>query len=104
MNAFIRGPASGGRFGPGTGVASSGEKAAYWEAPRGVTWDFYNEVCPLNRRAYVRVQDVRKKYGIEEDDGQTPSAKQILEAFGQTLLAMNESCVVVGGDHVFTFG
>ena len=103
LNAFISGPVSGGRFGPGTGTASDGQRSAYWEAPRGVTYEFFDQVCPKSRRVRVSVQDVRKKYDIEEASDR-PTGKETLEAFSKTLLAMNDSCVVVGGDHVFTFG
>lgn len=94
LNAFIAGPAAGGSY----GTTHDGKQIA----PRGVNYDWFNNVCPWHRRVHVKVQDVRKTFGLEEGSD-SPSGKQILEAFGQTLAALNDSCVVVGGDHVFTF-
>lgn len=58
-------------------------------------------MCPDNRRVYVDVKEVRQKYGILEDD--KPGGEKILEAWAEELGQRDESCIVVTGDHVWTF-
>lgn len=58
-------------------------------------------MCPERRRKQINVNKVRKAYGIEED--KNPNGKQILEAWADQLKKLNDSCVVVTGDHVWTF-
>ncbi|KAG9018296.1 hypothetical protein FRB90_011626 [Tulasnella sp. 427] len=103
LNAFIEGPAAGARFGPGTGTTVDGAKAA-WEAPRAVSYDWYDEVCPPERRTYLDAGEFRKRVGVVEmDKGPASSTKEILELFSRELLKVNETCVSFTGDHVFTF-
>lgn len=59
------------------------------------------QVCPKSRSTYVDVEMVRKKWGIEES--QTPDGGKMLEAWGAELGSMNQSCVVVTGDHAWTW-
>ncbi|KAG8905825.1 hypothetical protein FRB99_008190 [Tulasnella sp. 403] len=100
LNAFISGPAAGARYGPGTGVAPSGEIAA-WEAPRSISYDFYDQVCPEERRTYVNIKEVRTRLGMEEKD--SPPAKEMLEKWSKELMDMNDTCVSITGDHLWTF-
>lgn len=48
------------------------------------------------------VHTVQKKWGIE--DAKEPDGKKILDAWASELGNMNQSCVVVAGDHVWTWG
>ncbi|KAG8888710.1 hypothetical protein FRB98_006967 [Tulasnella sp. 332] len=94
LNAFISGPAAGGAMPNPIGPNES-------KRPRAVSWKWFAEVCPDERRKYVDVRTVRKQRGIEED--RKPSGKEILEAWTAELGDMTESCVVVTDDHVWTF-
>ncbi|KAG8906179.1 hypothetical protein FRC01_008099, partial [Tulasnella sp. 417] len=103
LNAFLGGPVAGGRFGPGTGTSKAGERAP-WEAPRSVSYDWYDEVCPPERRKYVDTGELRQKLGlIEQDRGPANSTKEILVSFSKYLLEIDDTCVTMTGDHVFTF-
>lgn len=103
LNAFLSGPAAGGRFGPGTGITKAGERAS-WEAPRSVSYDWYDEVCPEERRKYLDTGELRAKMGlIESDRGLANTTREMLEGISKALLEVDEPCVTLTGDHVFTF-
>ncbi|KAG8904053.1 hypothetical protein FRC00_014281, partial [Tulasnella sp. 408] len=103
LNAFLSGPAAGGRFGPGTGTTKSGERAP-WEAPRSVSYDWYDEVCPPERRKYLDTGELRKQLGlVESDRGPANSTKEMLVGISTYLREIDDTCVTLTGDHVFTF-
>lgn len=118
LNAFISGPAAGGSM-PAPTDPNDGRR------PRSVSWKWYDQVpllllffspcigcadrtrgahlqvCPQERRTYVDAKVVRRLRDIPEE--RRPSGKEILEAWAAELGNMTESCVVVTGDHVWTF-
>ncbi|KAG9043944.1 hypothetical protein FS837_008964 [Tulasnella sp. UAMH 9824] len=103
LNAFLSGPAAGGPFGPGTGTTKSGERAP-WEAPRSVSYDWYDEVCPPNRRVYLDIDELRTHLGlVESDRGPANNTKEMLVGLSRYLREMDDNCVTLTGDHVFTF-
>ncbi|KAG9003015.1 hypothetical protein FRB93_011302 [Tulasnella sp. JGI-2019a] len=94
LNAFLSGPAAGGSMPTPTDPTET-------RRPRAVSWKWFDQVCPHDRRKVVNVDAVRRARGISEDD--KPSGRAILEAWGKELGEMSEPCVVVTGDHVWTF-
>jgi hypothetical protein len=93
LNTFINGPTAGGPLPPVLAAAG---------APRAVTREFFDKVCPPERRTVIKVEDIHAKYGMSvwETDG-FPT----LENWAKELHDMPEKCVEVDphGSHVFDF-
>lgn len=92
LNAFISGPMAGGAF---------SEQANGVKSPRSVSWAFFEKVCPPERRVQVNVKEVRKEMKMELSDN--PPAKDTLSKWGKKLRSLNDTCIEVMGDHVWTF-
>ncbi|KAG8956286.1 hypothetical protein FRC04_004366 [Tulasnella sp. 424] len=105
LNAFISGPISGNdrwKVDAGTQNASvSGEATLPPQPspPRSISYDWWEVVCPPERRVFVDVLETRKELGIEWG----APVKDIIERWAQKLRAMNDTCVEVSGDRLFTF-
>lgn len=99
LNAIMQGPLAGTES-IGPGHTNEGQIAS-WDAPRSVSYEFFDKVCPLWARTWVNVREVRKKYGLAEELSR--NGKAILEAFAEHLSKIDDPCVVVEHDHLFTF-
>lgn len=87
LTAFVSGPISG-----------TGDELIVG-APRAISEDWWDTVCPPERQVRVDVQETRKELDLDGADGQT-----VLRKWSEKLEAMKDSCIVVDGGHVFTFG
>lgn len=97
LNAIIQGPAVGSYIGPGQ--TGTGEWAN-WHAPRSVSNEFFDQVCPWWQRTYVDIKAFRKKYDLWDES--LRKGKSMVEAFAEHLAALNDSCIVVENEHLFT--
>ncbi|KAG9008378.1 hypothetical protein FRB90_008935 [Tulasnella sp. 427] len=99
LNAFIGGPISGNE--PWTVVNSDHSQSRNDSAapPRSVSYEWWDVVCPPERRVLVDVHETRKELGIEWG----APVRDIIERWADKLRAMNDTCVEVTGDRVFTF-
>lgn len=86
LSAFIAGPMAGG----GEGMR-----------PRFVSDEWWEVVCPSERRTRLDVGVVQRE--LELEWGRDPEGYDMLERWGRKLREMNDTCVEVGGDHVFSF-
>lgn len=99
LNAIVQGPLAGtDAIGPGH---TKDGQIAPWDAPRSVSYEFFDRVCPYWIRTYVNPRVVRAKYGLTDEGSR--NGKAILEAFAEHLSTMNDSCIAIEHDHLFTF-
>ena len=68
--------------------------------PRSVNEEYYNSVCPEERRVRLDVHEVCTELGldVENDD-----VKVIAEAWAKKLLAMDDGCVDVINHALFNY-
>lgn len=101
LNAFISGPISGNdrwEFKAGAQNESMSSTASH-PPPRSISYDWWEVVCPPERRVVVDVQQTCRELGIEWG----APVRDIIERWAQKLHAMNDTCVEVSGDRLFTF-
>ncbi|KAF8519729.1 hypothetical protein BU17DRAFT_47491 [Hysterangium stoloniferum] len=92
LNTFINGPTAGGPLPPVLAAAG---------VPRAVTRDYFEDVCPANRRTIVKVEDIHAKYGMSHESDGLPT----LENWVKELRDMPDLCVEIHphSPHVFDF-
>lgn len=95
LNAFISGPIAGN--GPWQNVNTS--TSSPMSVPRSISYEWWETVCPPERRVQVDVHATRRELGIEWG----APVRDIIERWADKLRAMNDTCVEVTGDRVFTF-
>lgn len=86
LNAFVSGPVAG-------GVMNTTAN------PRFISWEWWEKVCPPERRVIVNVPETQKELGIEAAEG-----KEVVEAWGKKLREMEDSCIQVDGGRVYGWG
>jgi len=68
--------------------------------PRSVSEEYYNSVCPEERRVKLDVHEVCDELGL---DVESDSVKPIAEAWAKKLLAMDDGCIDVIGHPLFNY-
>ncbi|KAG8855398.1 hypothetical protein FRB96_007055 [Tulasnella sp. 330] len=87
LTVFVSGPTAGGAFAAGD------------TSPRAVNVNWWEKVCPPNRRKKINVGKEHAKWGLKPDiDG-----KELLDRWTKRLAAIEDGCVEIVGDVIFSF-
>ncbi|KAG8990815.1 hypothetical protein FRB94_013086 [Tulasnella sp. JGI-2019a] len=87
LSVFISGPTAGGAFAAGDA------------SPRAVNKNWWDKVCPPNRRTKLDVGAEHAKWALTPD----VSGKDLMERWTKRLARMEDVCVEVSGDVIFSF-
>ncbi|KAG8925484.1 hypothetical protein FRC02_009624 [Tulasnella sp. 418] len=87
LRAFISGPTAGGQF------------SAADHSPRSVSVQWWEKICPPERRTVLDVAEEHTRWGIDENS----QGKTIMEHWSKKLLHMNDPCVEVIGPVIYDF-
>jgi len=87
LTVFISGPTAGGAFAKGD------------SSPRAVNTNWWEKVCPPNRRKQINVGEQHAKWEVQP----AVTGKELLERWTKKLTAMDDGCVEIVGDVIFSF-
>jgi hypothetical protein len=98
-SAFSYSPLTGAPF-PGSRGYSQLDPPDAQALPRSVSEEYYNLVCPEERRVKLDVHQVCSELGLDIDKD---DVKVIAQAWAKKLLAMDDSCVDIVGHPLFDY-
>jgi hypothetical protein len=84
-NALLSGPAAGASWGPGD------------EHPRAISQQWWDVVCPSERRKVINADDIMKEVGKDSD------GIRMLQQWASLLKDIPDNCVEIIGTQVFDF-